>query len=142
MPVQNKLTGRAASIPKGLAIGSGWAIIWTAICITAISFLVSKEFVAFEMIGYGVIFTLISASYICAKISCSKIKQKRLLVSIYAACIYFILLMIVNLLCFGGEYTAVGVTLLCVICGATVSLMGNGMREDKRHKGTYKNRQR
>ena len=125
MQVQSKLNGRATSVPRGLALGTGLAVAWSALCIMLISLLVSKEIIGFGSIGYGIVFVLITSSYLSAKISYLKIKQKRIQISVIAAGIYFLILMIVNILFYGGEYTAVGVTLACVICGAVVSLLGN-----------------
>lgn len=140
--MDNKLNGRADSIFKGLMIGGLWSAGWTILNVMILSFLISKEIIRFEMIGYCIIFILMSSAYIYAKIAYERIKQKRVIVQACAAAIYFMVLLGLNFLCFGGQYQAVGVTFMCVCGGASLSLLDKGTGKRKSGKYTHKMKRR
>ena len=140
MPSGNKLNGRAVGMPEGLAIGILWAIGWTALSVMVIGLLITKEIIKFEWIGYCIVFILISAPFIGSKIAYRKIKCKRLPVSTYTAAIYFVVLLGLNALCFGGRFEAVGVTLMCVCSGAFLSVLIDGAGKSRSTNRVYKKR--
>ena len=120
MVANKKITGRATSLPVGLAIGATCSL-----AATLILTLVESETLPVEKIGYGIMALLIVSSFAGAMIAFGRIKRQRMLVCIVSGVIYFTMLMSVTALFFGGQYSAVGTTALLVLAGSgTAALLG------------------
>lgn len=125
MVIDRKVTGKAMSIPAGLALGGLGSLAVTLIFSAVLAKLVDAEAVAEESIGYGVMAILLLASFAGAMVSFRRIKRQRLLVCMLSGVVYFGILLSITALFFGGQYEAVGVTGLLVLCGsATAALLG------------------
>lgn len=125
MAVNRKVTGRAMSMPAGLAVGAAASLAVTLLLAAVLAKLVETERLAQENIGYGVMVLLLAASFIGALVSFSRVKRQRMLVCCVSGLIYFAMLMSITALFFGGQYSAVGVTALLVLGGSgTAALLG------------------
>ena len=112
MVANKKITGRATSLPVGLAIGATCSLAATLILTAILAKLVEAETLPVEKIGYGIMALLIVSSFAGAMIAFGRIKRQRMLVSVTA-------------LFFGGQYSAVGTTALLVLAGSgTAALLG------------------
>ena len=130
MAVRQKLSGRAASMPGGLTAGAVASLSVTILMAALLAMLVESERVQENAIGYGVMVTLVLASFTGAMIAAAKIKRQRLLVCILSAGIYFGMLLATTALFFGGQYSAVGVTALMVLCGGILAILA-GLHRDR-----------
>ena len=133
-----KATGRAVSIPAGIGIGTLCALGWSVLGAMLTALLVTKEVVAEQAIGYGALIILVSAAFLTAKISYHKIKHRQAMVTAVSGCTYFLCLLAINALFFGGQYSGVGVTVGAILAGSVSALLlGNRQRRGKPHR-TYK----
>lgn len=125
MVVNQKVTGRASSIPIGLAIGLGISLAMTLAFSMAIAYLQSNEMIPETGLGYAAMLTLLAASAAGAAAAYHQIKHQRLLVCLGAGGCYYLALLAVTALFFGGQYNGMGVTGLVILGGAgCVGLLG------------------
>ena len=118
MVANKKITGRATSLPAGLAIGAVCSLAATLVLTAILAKLVEAETLPVEKVGYGIMVLLIVSSFAGAMISFGRIKRQRMLVCIVSGVIYFAILMSITALFFGGQYSAVGTTALLVLAGS------------------------
>ncbi len=138
MAMNHKATGRAMSMPSGLAFGAGVSLCITLFFTALIAKLVEAEKMRLEQIGYGVMIMLMTASFLGALLAAGKIKRQRLMVCMLSGVIYFGILMSITALFFGGQYEAVGVTGVLVMGGAMLAVLTGahekrGGRRRKKH---------
>lgn len=141
MVLNQKPTGRASSMPKGLLAAGVSSLGITLLGAAVLAILVDKEFLEENKIGYGVMMILLIASYVGAIIAWRKIKHQRLVVCLSAGGIYFAILLSITALFFGGQYSAVGETALLVLCGSVLAVLTglkNGSRKQHRIKSAYR----
>lgn len=136
MVVNRKVTGKASSMPAGLAVGGSVSLGLTVLLAAVIAKLVDSGKLAEESIGYGVMGLLLCASMAGALAAHGRIKRQRLLVAALSGLVYMATLLAITALFFGGQYEAVGVTALLVFGGSMVTaLLGTGpKRGGKRRK--------
>lgn len=123
MVVNQKPTGRAMSMPGGLAFGGFCSLVVTLIFAAILAKLIEAETLPETSIGYGVMALLLLASFVGALVSSGRIKRQRLLVCLASGLIYFLLLLSMTALFFGGQYSAVWQTALLVLCGSMLAAM-------------------
>lgn len=138
MVSNHKPTGRSISMPAGLAKGAALAMGVTIAGSALIAKAVEKELLEEEKIGYAIMVMLILASYTGAINSYKKIKRRRLPVCMFSGVIYLCLLMVVTVLFFGGQFSAVGETGLLIICGSFLASMPVTMKKRRKGKGKIK----
>lgn len=129
MVYAGKPTGRALSTPKGLAVGVLCALGWTVMgaCITGA--LIHYECVSEDVVGYGAVITLISGAYLAAKLAYAKIKRRRGYVMGLSGLCYYMCLLGMNALFFGGQYAGLAVTAAAIAAGTLSALvLGAGKR--------------
>lgn len=119
-------TGRALSMPKGLALGAAVSLCISMVGIILLSFLIEKERFQLENIGYAILAMLLISSYAGSATAISKIKHRLALVCISSCGIYFAILILISALFFGGQYEAVGVTGCIVLAGSFSALLLKG----------------
>ena len=140
MRVNRKPTGRAVSVPVGL----GWGLLTSAVitmsgCLLA-AYLINREILSWNHSGYGVMAILLLSAWAGAAVSAGKIKRRRAVMCLGAGTAYFLMLMAVTALFFGGQYSGVGETGLMIFCGSMLGVL-TGIRE-KRGRNTPKFRAR
>lgn len=135
MVVNRKHTGRAMSLPAGLAVGAAGSLAMTIILTAVLAKLVEAETMPVENIGYGIMALLVISSFAGAMIAFGRIKRQRLMVCGVSGVIYFAVLMSITALFFGGQYSAVGVTALMVLAGSAVAAL-LGLRQGRGAKRT------
>ena len=142
MVINRKVTGKAASMPAGLALGGTVSLGITLLLAAIIAKMVSGERVAEENIGYWIMALLFVSSAAGAMMANSRIKRQKLLVTALSGLVYMGLLLSITALFFGGQYEAVGVTALVVMAGSLVTALlgGNGSRAGKRRKTGMRHR--
>lgn len=130
-----KVTGTAASMGAGLALGAVVSMAVTIVLSLVTAKLVDSGTLAESAIGYAAIGILLLSSILGASTAIGRIKRQRLVVCLAAGGIYYGLLLSMTALFFGGQYTGMGVTALVVAggCGAVILAgMGQGRSRGRR----------
>lgn len=118
-----KATGRAKSMPAGLATGAAVSMgITMALCAIG-AWMIDREILKENTVGYIAIVILLGASYMGCLTAATAIKHRYVLVCSISAMIYYAILLSMNAVCFDGIYQGMGVTALLVLCGATLAWM-------------------
>lgn len=133
-----KPTGRAVSVPAGLATGAAFALVWTIAGAMLIAKLVDSEVMKQESIGYGAMVILVSASFSGAMLSYGRIKRQRVQMCLISGGIYFLLLAAMTSLFFGGQFSGAGVTVILVLAGSAAAILpglhSGGGKSKRRYK--------
>ena len=125
--------GRAASVPAGLIGAAGFSIAVTLAVSALGAYLVSKEWIGVQQIGIWAMATLILSSVIGGLTAAERIKRLRFQMALMHGLIYYLMLLCLTLLLFGGKYTGMGTTFALIGIG---SLIGGVL--SKREKGKRK----
>ena len=133
MTVNQKVTGTAASMPVGIAMGCAVSLLITAAGSILVAKLISDEVLVDTAIGYGAMIILLLAAALGATISAAKVKRLRLQVCLLTGVAYYGALLAVTALFFGGQYQGMGVTALLVLAGTGSAALMN-IREKKPRK--------
>ena len=125
MVVNKKVTGTSKSMAAGLAVGTLVSLLITLFGAAVIANLVLSEKMASQGIGYGAVLVLLLASAAGAWIAAAMVKHRWLVVCMGAGGSYYLMLLAITALFFGGQYQGMGVTALLVLggCGA-IALLG------------------
>jgi len=123
MITNGKPTGRAATIPVGLLTGSTAALLFTLALSAVLAKLMEGEIIPEENIGYGVMIMILASAFSGSAIACKRVKRQYLLTAGLSGVVYVLLLLSITALFFGGQYSAVGVTVLLVFCGSLLAAM-------------------
>lgn len=125
MVANQKVTGRAVPFPAGLAMGVGVCAVITVAMAGVTAWIESKEVIADNGVGYCAMLTLLLSSLAGALTAAGKIKRVRLASCMACGVCYFLLLLAVTALFFGGQYSGVGITGLLIFGGSlAATLMG------------------
>lgn len=137
MVTQRKATGRASSTPVGLAWGAMVSLGLTLIGSGIVAFLVDRGTMSIEGIGYGAMGILVISALSGALTAWSKIKRLRLQVCLISGGIYYLMLLGMTMLFFGGQFRGMGVTALMVACGSILAILG-GFSKGRGGKRSYR----
>lgn len=142
MVLNEKRTGRASSIPTGLAMGIAVNTAILLVFAGIVAWLISMEYMEEKQLGYGIMIALIMSSFAGAYVAAEKIKRQRLLICGLSGVLYFMLLLGFTALFFGGQYEAVGVTGGLVIGGSVLAAIAQNKpsRGGKRRRMGKRNR--
>lgn len=140
MVINRKVTGRAVSMPAGIAIGIGVSLGMTLAGALLLGLLIDREAVGMNSVGYGSMIILLVSSILGALVSKSLIKHRSLLVCMVSGAGYFLSLLAMTALFFGGQYHGVGVTLALVLAGAGTAVLLSTKRKNSITKGYRKMR--
>lgn len=137
MVTNQKPSGRASSMAGGLLTGWTVSIIVTVLLTALAAKMVDSQVIGEKDIGYCAMVILLAAPFCGTRTAQKRIRRQQLIVSVISGSLYFLTLMGITALFFGGQYEAVGVTLLLVAAGSALTfLLGN------RQSGTSKHRKR
>ncbi len=123
-------------MPLGLVMGAGCSLGMTLALSAVAAKLIDSGTVGEGSIGYCAMIILMLSAWIGAAVSWRKIKRQRLAVIGISGVVYYAILLSATALFFGGQYRAMGVTALMVLCGCGLALL-MGMQKGKkggRHK--------
>lgn len=137
MVINKKVTGKARSMPAGLAVGLAVSLLLTLMGTALAANLILSEKLAESAIGYIAIIVLLIAGAAGAWIAGAMVKRRWMVVCLGAGGVYYLALLGITALFFGGQYQGMGVTALAILggCGA-VGLLGlrGENSSGKRHK--------
>lgn len=133
-----KRNGRASTMAGGLAAGAAVSIVLTLLLSVLVGKLADMEIISETAIGYAAMGILLLSSIAAAVVAIGRIKRQRLIIGLASGGIYYLMLLSITALFFGGRYTGMGVTALVVTagCGAVILAgMGQGRsRQTHRRK--------
>ena len=139
MIANRKVTGRASGVPAGLAIGAGTGIIVTVVLSAVMAHLIAKEIIEMNTVGYGSILILLLASVVGGWTAVKKIKKMPMEMALANGAAYFIILVLLTAVVYGGRYQGMGVTFLCVGIGSVIAGISAGKcRRKAKRKATKK----
>lgn len=137
MVTNRKGNGKALSLPAGIGIGTAAALVWTLMASAVLAKLMDLERLPEDAVGYGAVVILLIGGFLGAAAAYRKVKGKRLQVSLLTAAAYYLSLLSMTALFFGGQYTGMGVTALVVISGSLAAvllgLQTNGRKNRRRY---------
>lgn len=129
-----KHTGKANSIPAGLAIAVSVSMMITFLLSATIAMLLNTEKITWIQAGYWIMGMLFSASFIGGKCAVASIKRQRLMISIMSGILYWGLLLCVTALFFGGKFGAVWETAGLIGAGSGTAVLISGTSRKKNRK--------
>lgn len=139
MVTNHKPSGRASSLAGGLAAGFSVAIVATVLLCALSAKMVDLQWIDEKDIGYCAMVILMAAPFLGTRTAQKRIQRQQLMVCVLSGSLYFIGLMAITALFFGGKYEAVAVTMLMVAAGTVLSVL-TGNRKNRAGKGKKKRR--
>lgn len=133
-----KLSGRAPSLVRSAAAGVMLGTAWTVVCAMIIAKLIDSQVLPMEKVGYGSMVAVLSAVFMGASLAGKKAGHMVIQAAVMAGAGYFVCLLLVNALFFGGSYTGVGVTALLVALATGLALVPAGKGSGKGKRRRYK----
>jgi len=130
-------TGAAKSIPAGLGIGLLVSLSVTLLLAVLASWLIVSEVTPQDSLGYWAMGIMFVSTVAGALTSVCIIQRLRLQMSLLSALCYYVSLLCITGLFFGGQYQGMGTAGIMVILGALVSI-GLGMVKKNNRKNTYR----
>lgn len=135
MVTNRKPTGRAMSMAAGIGLGCVINLLWTTLWVAVLAKLIETGRLGISALGWGAMAILITASFLGAMFASAKIKRRSLLVCGASGLVYYLLLIAITVMFFGGQFTGMSVTAAVVAAGCgTAALMKTGKG---RHRSTY-----
>ncbi len=125
-----RITGRAVSLPAGMAFGAGISIAITLTGAAGLAKMLDLGKIQWMNVGYGIMIIILLSSFLGAVCAYHRVKSKRILVCSLSGVIYLVLLLSATALFFGGQYEAVGVTSALILAGSGTAVL-LGMREKR-----------
>ena len=132
MVANKKVSGAAKSMPAGIAIGVGVALLTTLGGSLITAWMIGTEIIKESAVGYCSIVILILSTAAGCILSQTLIKRQKEIVCASVSLAYYLLLLSITALFFGGQYQGMGVTALVIAGGAGIVLLG-GFRKGKTH---------
>ena len=123
MVSERKLTGRATSIPAGLAFGAGVSIVTTIIICAVSAHLITKEVIGQNNMGYCAIIAMLTATILGGMTASGKVKRRKPTICLLSGGSYFTVLIAITALFFGGYYRGMGITFLVILIGSCASAL-------------------
>ncbi len=118
-----KQTGRAVTMPAGLAWGSAVSVLGTVLGAMIAAKMIDTGTMEHNRIGYAVLVTLLMSAFMGATVAAKKVKRQMVMTCILSGSMYFVILLSITALFFGGQYEAVGVTALLVFGGSLLAVL-------------------
>lgn len=124
MVKNRKPTGTASSIPAGIAMAVLISMLITLLGTAISAYLVHSESIRQESIGYASMMVLLVSGAVGALTAINRIKRMRLQMCLLSGACYFLVLLSVTALFFGGQYEGIGTTALTILigCGSIAAL--------------------
>jgi hypothetical protein len=133
-----KLTGKAPSLGGSAAAGVMLGIAWTIISAMIIAKLVDLEVLPMEKVGYGSMAAVLSAVFFGASLAGKKAGHMVVQAAALSGGAYFLCLLLVNALFFGGIYVGMGVTFLLVVSATAAAILASGKGSGRKRCKHYK----
>lgn len=114
---------------------SVYAMAWTVGSSALFALAVDREWMAFDKVGYGAMGILLSAGFICGR---GGGRSGDFIKAGLSAAGYVAMLLVINLLLFGGEFESVLLSVCLIALGALLRLGVNKGTDGRKRKRGYK----
>ena len=142
MPVKQRASGKAISTPAGIGLGLLASVTVTVGGAAILAWMVSGERMGGDAIGYGAMVVLFLSSLLGALLAANRIKRLRVQMCLISGGAYYLTLLGITALFFGGQYQGMGVAAILVLVGcgtaALVGLRGGKGKQLKFRKKAYR----
>lgn len=132
-------TGRSSGVSVGILIGVLVCVGVTLIASVILAWLIAAEKMDESAVGYGAMIALLLSAILGSWTASAKIGRLRTQVCLITGGIYYLVLLSITALFFGGQYQGMGVAAILVIAGSGVTAL-LGIREKKSRKNKIKKR--
>lgn len=133
-----KISGRSPSLGKSVAAGVLLGTVWTLLCAVVLAKLIDSGVMPMEKVGYGSMAAVLSAVFAGASLAGRKAGHMVVQAAVISGAAYFLCLILVNAMFFGGSYSGMWVTLILVALATALAVLpagkGSGRRGRKRYK--------
>lgn len=133
-----KITGRSPSLVKSAAAGVLLGALWTVICAMILAKLIDSGVMPMEKVGYGSMAAVLSAVFAGASMAGRKAGHMVAQAAAISGAAYFLCLLLVNAMFFGGSYSGMAVTLILVVLATGLAVLAAGKGRGGRHRKRYK----
>ena len=116
-----KVTGKAVAIPAGIGMGVLAAMIVTLLGSAGLAVLLSRQKINMDSLGYWRMALLFGAGFLGAMVAMLKIKHRKMQMSLITGGGYFLVLLAMNAMLFGGQYEGVWMSALMVALGSSLA---------------------
>ena len=123
-------TGRSSGVSVGILIGVLVCVGVTLIATVILAWLITAEKMGESAVGYGAMVALLLSAILGSWAASAKIGRLRTQVCLITGGIYYLVLLSITALFFGGQYQGMGVAAILVIAGSGVTAL-LGIREEK-----------
>lgn len=134
MVTNRKPTGRALSMPAGLAAGGVWSIGITLLCAAVIAKLVEGEKIREYAIGYFAMGILFLSAFTGAIMAGRLVKHRIMMISMLSGLVYYAILLSMTALFFGGQYEGMLTSGLLILAGAAAAVLIGQRKERTKRK--------
>ena len=131
MGINWKSKGAASSIPWALAISAIVNIVITLTGGAITAYLLLTERIGENGIRYASMIILLISAIMGAWSAYSCIKKQRLQICMMSAGVYYLLLMAITALFFGGQYQSMGITAVIILVGTVLVAILTGKDSGK-----------
>lgn len=142
MPLKQRASGKAISTPAGIGLGLLLSMMVTVGGAAILAWLVSGERIGEGVIGYGAMAILLLSSLLGALLAANRIKHLRVQMCLISGAAYYLTLLAITALFFGGQYQGMGVAAILVLVGsgaaALAGLRGSKGKQIKFKKKAYR----
>lgn len=134
MVVNQRVTGRASTMPAGLAVGAIISLAVTVAGSAATAWMLNSQKIREASIGYCAMVILLLSSSSGAAAAVARVKRRKMMVCCLNGCMYYLCLLSLTALFFGAQYQGIGVTGLIIMCGSIlVAMVGAGQGRGRKH---------
>ena len=137
-----KLTAKASSIPVGLLTGVGAAVAVTVMGASITAWMILSGMISENATGYCAMAILLLAAAAGAVVTTGMIQHLRAQMCLAAGGSYYLCLLLINALLFGGQYEGFGVTAMMVLCGCALVILLMPSGKNRAGRRRRKNRTR
>lgn len=109
--------GKAVSIPSGLGYSLLINAFITMMGVIILSVMLDRNRITWENVGYWIMVTLFAASFCGGRIAITTIKTQKYLISLMSGLLYWVFLLCITALFFGGQFSSVPETVLLILSG-------------------------
>lgn len=131
-------TGRSPNLAKAGSVGVLTALVTGVLGTGVLAKLVDAEFMKLENLGYGILILHLLSVFLGARSAMGRGGHRANAAAGITAAGYYLCLLLVNGLFFGGNYTGLGVTLVLTLLAAVgaigIGRKGRGRAQQKRYK--------
>ena len=118
-----KSAGKAVSVPRGLFLSLAANVTIVIVGSAVIAILLNHKSITWNSTGYWIMSMLILAAFVGAKIAVSSIKTQRHLISLMSGLLFWMFLMCMTALFFGGHYYSFFETGILIISGSLAAAL-------------------